>query len=132
VTTAASASLPTWRHPGFRRGAREMFDTAIGIAAGGLITGVAMGNSGLPLAVTVTMSLVVFAGSAQLAVLPLMSGGAPLWVVWATSRSSSFVIRHESIAPGQAPDPRAVRRIRRDPSDPHPPISAGPPGRTPP
>jgi predicted branched-subunit amino acid permease len=27
----------------------------------------------------------VFAGSAQLAVLPLMSSGAPLWVVWATA-----------------------------------------------
>jgi predicted branched-subunit amino acid permease len=31
------------------------------------------------------MSLLVFAGSAQLAVLPLMSSGAPLWVVWATA-----------------------------------------------
>jgi predicted branched-subunit amino acid permease len=32
----------------------------------------------------VAMSLLVFAGSAQLAVLPLMSSGAPLWVVFAT------------------------------------------------
>ena len=62
-----------------------MLGTAIGIGAWGLITGVAMGNSGLPLAVMVLMSLLVFAGSAQLAVLPLMSSGAPLWVVWATA-----------------------------------------------
>jgi predicted branched-subunit amino acid permease len=62
-----------------------MTGTAIGIGAWGLITGVAMGNSGLPLAVMVLMSLLVFAGSAQLAVLPLMSSGAPLWVVWATA-----------------------------------------------
>jgi predicted branched-subunit amino acid permease len=62
-----------------------MFPTATGIAAWGLITGVAMGNSGLPLALMVLMSLVVFAGSAQLAVLPLMSSGAPVWVIWATA-----------------------------------------------
>lgn len=62
-----------------------MVGTAIGIGAWGLITGVTMGNSGLPTAVMVLMSLLVFAGSAQLAVLPLMSSGAPLWVVWATA-----------------------------------------------
>ena len=62
-----------------------MFPTALGIAAWGLITGVAMGKSGLPLEVMVLMSLLVFAGSAQLAVLPLMSSGAPIWVVWATA-----------------------------------------------
>jgi predicted branched-subunit amino acid permease len=33
----------------------------------------------------VFMLLVVFAGSVQLAVLPLMNSGAPLWVVWATA-----------------------------------------------
>ena len=62
-----------------------MLGTAVGIAAWGLITGVAMGKSGMPLALMVLMSLLVFAGSAQLAVLPLMSAGAPLWVVWATA-----------------------------------------------
>jgi predicted branched-subunit amino acid permease len=31
------------------------------------------------------MSLLVFAGSAQLAVLPLLSSAAPIWVVWATA-----------------------------------------------
>ncbi len=62
-----------------------MAGTAVGIAAWGLITGVAMGKSGLPLIVLLAMSLFVFAGSAQLAVLPLMSSNAPLWVVWATA-----------------------------------------------
>lgn len=62
-----------------------MFGTAIGIAAWGLITGVAMGKSGLPLPLMAIMSLLVFAGSAQLAVLPLMAHGAPAWVVWATA-----------------------------------------------
>ena len=62
-----------------------MLGTAIGIAAWGLITGVAMGKSGLPLPLMALMSLLVFAGSAQLAVLPLMTSGAPVWVVWATA-----------------------------------------------
>ena len=62
-----------------------MLGTALGIAAWGLITGVAMGNSGMPLPLMVLMSLLVFAGSAQLAVLPLMSSGAPLWVIWTTA-----------------------------------------------
>lgn len=62
-----------------------MLGTAIGIAAWGLITGVAMGNSGMPLPLMVLMSLLVFAGSAQLAVLPLMASGAPMWVVWGTA-----------------------------------------------
>ncbi len=62
-----------------------MVGTAIGIGAWGLITGVAMGKSGLPLPLMALMSLLVFAGSAQLAVLPLMAHGAPVWVVWATA-----------------------------------------------
>lgn len=62
-----------------------MLGTAVGIAAWGLITGVAMGKSGLPVGLMLLMSLMVFAGSAQLATLPLLAGGAPLWVVWATA-----------------------------------------------
>lgn len=77
--------LPLWRHPEFRRGAADMADTAVGIAAWGLITGVAMANSGVALPLVVLMSLLVFAGTAQLAVLPLMSSGAPVWVMWATA-----------------------------------------------
>ncbi len=76
---------PAWRHAEFRRGFIEMVPTALGIGAWGLITGVAMGKSGLPPALMVLMALVVFAGSAQLAVLPLMASGAPVWVVWATA-----------------------------------------------
>lgn len=78
-------SVPAWRHPEFKRGAHESVDVAIGIGAWGLITGVAMGNSGMSPWLMVAMSLFVFAGSAQLAVLPLMSSGAPLWVIWATA-----------------------------------------------
>jgi predicted branched-subunit amino acid permease len=74
-----------WRHPEFRRGAKEMVGVALGIGAWGLVTGVAMTKSGLGVPLSVLMSLIVFAGSSQLASLPLIASGAPLWVVWATS-----------------------------------------------
>jgi predicted branched-subunit amino acid permease len=76
---------PVWRHPEFARGAREMRDIALGIGAWGLVAGIAMAKSGLGAAVAIAMSLCVFAGSAQLAALPLMVQGAPLWVIWATA-----------------------------------------------
>ena len=76
---------PLWRHPEFAVGARETRDVALGIAAWGLVAGVAMSKAGLGAAIAIAMSLFVFAGSAQLAALPLMVQGAPLWVIWATA-----------------------------------------------
>ncbi|MDP9045100.1 MAG: AzlC family ABC transporter permease [Pseudomonadota bacterium] len=72
-----------WRHPEFARGARDMVGVSLGIAAWGLVTGVAMAKTGLPLPLGVAMSLLVFAGSAQLAALPLLVSGAPVWMSWA-------------------------------------------------
>jgi len=74
---------PIWRHPEFRNGARDMVGVSPGIAAWGLVTGVAMAKSGLPLSLSILMSLLVFAGSAQLAALPLLVAGAPVWMIWA-------------------------------------------------
>lgn len=82
--TAASLSA-TWRHPEFRLGARHMVSLALGIAAWGLVTGVAMVKSGLSVPLALFMTFFVFAGSAQLAALPLMAAGAPMWVVWAAA-----------------------------------------------
>jgi predicted branched-subunit amino acid permease len=62
-----------------------MASVSPGIAVWGLLTGVAMVKSGLALPLALLMSAIVFAGSAQLAVLPLLVSGAPLWVVWATA-----------------------------------------------
>ena len=80
-----TASQRPWRHPEFARGAREMRDVALGIGAWGLVAGIAMSKAGLGAALAIAMSLCVFAGSAQLAALPLIVQGAPLWVVWATA-----------------------------------------------
>ncbi len=104
-------SVPLWRHPEFKRGALEMTSVAPGIAAWGLVTGVAMIKSGLTLPLALFMSLVVFAGSAQLAVLPLLSTGAPMWVVWATAACVNlrFVIFSAQWRPYWRPYPRSMR-----------------------
>jgi predicted branched-subunit amino acid permease len=74
-----------WRHPEFRRGARDMVGVSPGIAAWGLVTGMAMVQGGLSPALAVAMSFLVYAGSAQLASLPLLAAGAPMGVIWAAA-----------------------------------------------
>lgn len=53
----------------------------LGVSAWGLVTGVAMVKSGLSVGLALIISLTVFAGSAQLAALPLIAAGAPLLLV---------------------------------------------------
>ena len=67
-----------WQHPAFVRGVREMGSVSPGLAAWGLMTGVAMVKSGMSTVEAVAMSLLVFAGSSQLASMPLIAAGAPI------------------------------------------------------
>ena len=76
------AMARTARHPLFWLGVREMAGVSVGMAAWAFMTGVAMVASGLTVFQSVLMSLTVFSGSTQLAVLPLLASGAALWVVW--------------------------------------------------
>ncbi|MCO5110434.1 MAG: AzlC family ABC transporter permease [Burkholderiaceae bacterium] len=62
-----------------------MLGTGVGVGAWGLVTGVAMVKSGMSVPLALLMSILVYAGSAQLAVIPLLAVGAPLWVVWLTA-----------------------------------------------
>jgi predicted branched-subunit amino acid permease len=77
-----------WRQlhadPQFRRGCRDMLPLLPGVAAWGLVTGVAMAKSGLPVPLALLMTFAVYAGTSQLAALPLLAAAAPLWVVWLT------------------------------------------------
>jgi predicted branched-subunit amino acid permease len=73
-----------YRHSEFRIGAMDSVGVAPGIAAWGLMTGVAMVNSGMSTVEALLMSLIVYAGSSQLAAIPLLSAGAPMWVILAT------------------------------------------------
>ena len=75
----------TVRHPLFWVGAREMAGVSVGLTAWAFMTGVAMVNSGMSTIEALAMTLLVFAGSAQLATIPLIAGAAPIWVILATA-----------------------------------------------
>jgi predicted branched-subunit amino acid permease len=83
--TVSLKPAPLWHEPEFGLGVREMAVVSLGMAAWGLVTGMAMVNSGLGVPLSVFMSLVVYAGSAQLAALPLLAAGAPLWLILGTA-----------------------------------------------
>jgi hypothetical protein len=63
---------------------RDMSGIAVGIAAWGLVTGVAMVKSGLRCRWRCDVAAGLCRQRAA-GVLPLMAAGAPLWVVWATA-----------------------------------------------
>jgi len=71
-------------HPEFRAGLRDMAPMVPGIAAWGLMTGVAMVKSGMSVVEALAMTFLVYAGSSQLASIPLIVAGAPAWVILAT------------------------------------------------
>jgi predicted branched-subunit amino acid permease len=82
-------------------GARALIKFSFALVAWGLVTGVAMAKSGLTTVEAVGMSLLAFAGSAQLAVLPLIAGGVPVWVILLTAAivNLRFVIFSAGIQP---------------------------------
>jgi predicted branched-subunit amino acid permease len=102
-----------WQHPECRQGMRDMARVTPGMMAWGVVTGVAMTTSGLPLGVVLCMSLSVFAASAQLSAVPLMLAGAPLWVVWMTALCVNlrFVIFSAQLRPHMMTLPLAWRML---------------------
>lgn len=99
------------RHPEFRRGLHEMAAVAPGLAAWGLMTGVAMVKSGMSVVEAVAMTLLVYAGSSQLAAMPLIAAGAPVAVILATSFCVNlrFVVFSAHMRPYLMHLPRRVR-----------------------
>ncbi len=77
--------MPPIDHDEFRVGMRQMVPFAFAIAVWGLVTGVAMVNAGLSMSSASLMTLTIYAGSAQLATLPLLATRAPLWIVFVTA-----------------------------------------------
>jgi 4-azaleucine resistance transporter AzlC len=84
-----------------REGALAAAPLLVGIVPWGVVAGVAMVSAGLTQGQAVAMSLLVFAGSAQLAVLPLLIAKAPLWVMYATALivNLRYVIYSAVLAP---------------------------------
>lgn len=85
----------------FREGFKASAPTMPGIFAWGMVTGMAMIKSGLTLWQALGMTFFVFAGSAQLASLPLIAANAPVWVVFVTALMVNlrFVIFAAAIGP---------------------------------
>jgi predicted branched-subunit amino acid permease len=77
--------LDAARREEFARGRRDILPFSAGMIAWGLVTGVAMAKSGLSLPWALVMTLTAYAGSAQLAILPLLAGATPVWVIVMTA-----------------------------------------------
>lgn len=75
--------LRAMRRAAFIDGARAIAPALIATGIWGLVTGVAMVKSGLTESMALAMTLLVYAGSAQLTALPLIATGAPLWLIFA-------------------------------------------------
>ena len=74
-----------WRHPSARLAFADLAPGMLAMAAWGCVTGVAMVESGLTAWQAVGMTLIVFAGTAQLASLPLIAMAAPFWLIWVSA-----------------------------------------------
>jgi predicted branched-subunit amino acid permease len=89
------------RKAGFKEGLKVSTGVMPGMAAWGLVTGMAMVQSGLTLWQALGMTFIVYAGSAQLAALPLIAAGVPIWVIFVTSAvvNLRFLIFAAAIGP---------------------------------
>ncbi len=69
----------------WREGVQAALPTLFGLGAWGMVVGGAMVKGGLTVLQASAMTLVVFSGAAQLASLPLIAAGAPVWVIFVTA-----------------------------------------------
>lgn len=85
----------------FREAVRASAPAMPGIFAWGVVAGMAMMQSGLTLWQALGMTFIVFAGSAQLAALPLMAANAPALLVFLTGLvvNLRFVIFAATLGP---------------------------------
>jgi predicted branched-subunit amino acid permease len=84
------SKLPYWgwtplQQGAWRDGLKTMSTSAVTIFSWALVTGLAMGKSPLSTEQALAMSLFVFAGTAQLAALPLIAGGFSIGTILITA-----------------------------------------------
>lgn len=111
LQAARARALSLFRDPLFREGAVEAIPLALGIVAWGVVAGVAMTKSGMGVGLSIFMSVIVYAGTAQVVAVPLIAANAPLWVILATTLCVSlrFVAFSFHLRPYFAHLPRAQR-----------------------
>jgi predicted branched-subunit amino acid permease len=82
---AKAQTLFAFSDPSARLALRDLAPGMLAMATWGCVTGVAMVESGLSAWQAVGMTFIVYAGTAQLASLPLIAMAAPLWLIWLTA-----------------------------------------------
>lgn len=93
-------------HPSFVAGAREglraFMPLSVGLVPWAIVTGLAMRSAGLSIPEALSMQVLVFAGTAQLGVLPLLFAGAPMWLILLTTLALNLrmLIFSAAMAPG--------------------------------
>ena len=75
--------LRAQKRAAFLLGLRAIAPGLVALTIWGIVTGVAMSRAGLTDQTAAAMSLLVYAGSAQLTALPLIAAAAPLWLIFA-------------------------------------------------
>lgn len=78
-----------------------MVESSPGIVAWSLVTSISLLSAGLSPVDTFWFNILVYAGSSQLAVMPLINGDYPFWTIWLTGLivMSRFVIFSATIQP---------------------------------
>lgn len=89
------------KSPAFIDGLKAMAEPAVAVIAWSIVTNIALLSSGLNSFETLCFNLLVYAGAAQLAVMPLIAGDFPLWTIWFTAFvvNLRFVIFSAAIQP---------------------------------
>lgn len=85
----------------FNLGLRHVMPAMVATSIWGFVTGIAMVKSGMTEWQALWMTLLVYAGSAQLTALPLLEAQAPLWLVF----SAGFIVNIRFIIFGAALQP---------------------------
>lgn len=98
----------------FRDGWRQMMPIAPAVLAWGVVTGMAMVKAGLTVWQALAMTMLVYAGSAQLAALPLMIAGVPVTMIFLTTLviNLRFLIFSALMAPHLAHMPLRQRFLQ--------------------
>jgi predicted branched-subunit amino acid permease len=101
IPRAARSAPAEFEKQTFREGLKASAPAMPGIFAWGMVTGMAMVKSGLTFWQAIGMTFIVYAGSAQLAALPLMMAHASVWVIFATAMvvNLRFVIFAAALGP---------------------------------
>lgn len=85
----------------FQQAFNDMLGPSMGIFTWSIVLNLAIIKTGLAVFHTIVMSFTVYAGSAQLASIPLINGHFPIWIILLTTIviNSRFIIYSAAIAP---------------------------------